>query len=320
MSTVSAGSNSSLAERRKLRFKKTIKEIAMDWEVYAMLLPVVAYYIIFHYIPLYGVQIAFKDYWAKKGIWGSPWIGLENFTTFFSSYYFWRLISNTILISVLQILFGFPLPIVFALMINEMRHEKFKSITQTISYAPHFLSVVVIAGMLKILLHGDTGVVNYIIRFFGGESIYFMNEAKWFRPVYIISGIWQNLGWNSIIYVSALAGVDPGLIEAAKIDGANRFQRIFHVNLPSILPTIMTLFILRFGSVMSVGFEKVYLLQNDLNKSVSDVISTYSYQMGIQNARYSFATAIGLFNSLINFALLTIVNFISRKLSETSLW
>ena len=320
MSTLPANTKAALAQRKKARRSKMIREILRDWEIYLMLLPVVAYYVIFHYIPLYGIQIAFKDYWANKGIWGSPWIGFENFETFFSGYYFWRLIRNTVLISVLSVLFGFPLPIVFAVMINEMRHPKFKSLTQTISYAPHFLSVVVIVGMLKIILHGDTGVVNYIIKALGGQPVYFMQNAKWFRTIYIGSGIWQQLGWNSIIYVAALAGVDPGLIDASKIDGANRIQRIIHINLPSILPTIVILFILRFGSIMSVGFEKVYLMQNDLNISVSDVISTYSYKMGIQNARYSFATAIGLFNSIINFALLLIVNTISRKVSQTSLW
>lgn len=227
---------------------------------------------------------------------------------------------NTISISVYQLVFGFPIPILLALMINEVRSGPFKKLVQNITYAPHFLSVVVIAGMLTSFLHPEKGIVNHFIMLFGGESIDLLSEPSWFKPVYIISGIWQNAGWNSIIYISALAGIDPQLHEAAKIDGAGRLARIIHVNLPGILPTIVILLILNVGQIMNVGFEKVFLLQNDLNKSASDIISTFSYSIGIKGGQYSFASAIGLFNSVINFTLLVLVNTVSRKLGETSLW
>ena len=294
--------------------------IRNNWDLYCMLIPVAVFYILFHYAPMYGVQIAFKDFLASKGIWGSPWVGMKHFNRFFNSYYFERLLFNTISISVYQLVFGFPIPILLALMINEVRSGPFKKLVQNITYAPHFLSVVVIAGMLTSFLHPEKGIVNHFIMLFGGESIDFLSEPSWFKPVYIISGIWQNAGWNSIIYISALAGIDPQLHEAAKIDGAGRLARIIHVNLPGILPTIVILLILNVGQIMNVGFEKVFLLQNDLNKSASDIISTFSYSIGIKGGQYSFASAIGLFNSVINFTLLVLVNTVSRKLGETSLW
>lgn len=294
--------------------------IRNNWDLYCMLIPVAVFYILFHYAPMYGVQIAFKDFLASKGIWGSPWVGMKHFNRFFNSYYFERLLFNTISISVYQLVFGFLIPILLALMINEVRSGPFKKLVQNITYAPHFLSVVVIAGMLTSFLHPEKGIVNHFIMLFGGESIDFLSEPSWFKPVYIISGIWQNAGWNSIIYISALAGIDPQLHEAAKIDGAGRLARIIHVNLPGILPTIVILLILNVGQIMNVGFEKVFLLQNDLNKSASDIISTFSYSIGIKGGQYSFASAIGLFNSVINFTLLVLVNTVSRKLGETSLW
>lgn len=291
-----------------------------NWDLYVMLIPVIAFYIIFCYAPMYGVQIAFKDFMASKGIWGSPWVGFKYFEKFFNSYYFGRLLYNTISISFFQLLFSFPIPIILALMVNELRNGPFKKCVQNITYAPHFLSVVVLVGMLGIFLDPEKGFINHFIMLFGGEPIDFLADPKWFKPIYIISEIWQNTGWNSIIYISALAGIDPQLHEAAKIDGAGRFARIIHINLPSILPTIVTLLILNVGKIMNVGFEKVFLLQNDLNISASDVISTFSYSIGIQGGQYSFASAIGLFNSIINFTLLLVVNKISKKLSETSLW
>ena len=301
---------------KRLNRNKLLK----NWDLYVMLIPVIAFFIIFCYAPMYGVQIAFKDFMASKGIWGSPWVGLKYFKKFFNSYYFGRLLYNTISLSSFQLLFGFPIPIILALMVNELRDGRFKKCVQNITYAPHFLSVVVLVGMLGIFLDPEKGFINHIITLFGGEPIDFLENPKWFKPIYIISGIWQNTGWNSIIYISALSGIDPQLHEAAKIDGAGRLARIFHINLPSILPTIVTLLILNAGKIMSVGFEKVFLLQNDLNISASDVISTFSYSIGIQGGQYSFASAIGLFNSLINFTLLLVVNKLSKKLSETSLW
>lgn len=296
------------------------KTIQRNWNLYLMLVPVIAFYILFHYAPMYGVQIAFKDFFASKGIWASPWVGMKHFNRFFSSYYFERLLFNTVSISLYQLFFGFPIPILLALMVNEVRNAPFKKLVQNVTYAPHFLSVVVIAGMLTSFLHHEKGIINHLILLCGGENIDFLAEPSWFKPVYIISNIWQNAGWNSIIYISALSGIDPQLHEAAKIDGAGRFARIIHVNIPGILPTIVILLILNAGQIMNVGFEKVFLLQNDLNKSASDIISTFSYSIGIKGGQYSFASAIGLFNSVINFTLLILVNSISKKLGETSLW
>lgn len=289
-------------------------------DLYIMLLPAIVFYIVFHYAPMYGVQIAFKDFAASKGIWGSPWVGLKHFFRFFNSYYFERLLYNTVSISLLQLIFSFPIPIILALMINELKDGPFKKVVQNVTYAPHFLSIVVVVGMATNFLDPETGIINYFISFLGGTPIDFLSEPAWFKPIYIISGIWQNAGWNSIIYLSALAGIDPQLHEAAKIDGAGRIARILHINIPGILPTIVILLILNVGQIMNIGFEKVFLLQNDLNISASDIISTFSYSVGIQGGQYSFASAIGLFNSIVNFILLLSVNKISRKLTETSLW
>ncbi len=291
-----------------------------NWDLYLMLVPVILFYLVFHYAPMYGVQIAFKDFMASKGIWGSPWVGFKYFEKFFSSYYFERLLYNTISISFSQLLFGFPIPIILALMVNELKNGPFKKCVQNITYAPHFLSVVVLVGIVINFLNSERGIINHLINLFGGQSIDFLTEPQWFKPIYIISEVWQNTGWNSIIYISALAGIDPQLHESAKIDGAGRFARIIHINIPSILPTIVILLILNAGQIMNVGFEKVFLLQNDLNRSASDVISTFSYSIGIQGGQYSFASAIGLFNSIINFILLLFVNKLSKKLTETSLW
>lgn len=268
---------------------------------------------------MYGVQIAFKNFYANLGIWGSPWTGFDHFIRFFDSYYFWRLLKNTIALSLYQLLL-FPLPIILALSINELRNGAFKKWTQTLTYAPHFISVVVVVGMLVIFLDPTTGLVNRLIVAFGGEPIQFLTSPEWFRHIFTWSGVWQTLGWSSIIYIAALAGVNPELHEAAKVDGATRFQRILHINIPSILPTIVVLFILNIGSFMTIGFEKVLLMQNELNSSTSDVIQTYVYQVGLLEGQYSFAAAIGLFDSLINIILLVTFNYVARKTTESSLW
>ncbi|MCM3292117.1 ABC transporter permease subunit [Paenibacillus sp. MER 180] len=296
------------------------KGLVKNWQLYLLLLPVVLYYIIFHYLPMYGIQIAFKDFMANKGIWDSPWVGFKHFERFFNSFYFERLLTNTVLISLYSLALSFPIPILLALMLNEVKAERFKKVVQTITYAPHFLSVVVVVGMLFIFLNPSTGIINHLIVAMGGESITFMTSPGWFKTLYVLSDVWQTMGWSSIIYLAALSGVDHQLHEAATIDGATRIQRIWHINLPTIAPTIIILLILNLGSVMSVGFEKVFLMQNSLNMSSSDIISTYVYRTGILDAQYSFSAAVGLFNSVVNFALLIVVNYIARRVNETSLW
>lgn len=291
-----------------------------NWQLYILILPVVAYFIIFKYAPMYGVQIAFKEFFASQGIWNSPWVGFDHFERFFNSFYFERLLWNTFTIGLYELAVGFPIPILLALMMNEVRHAKFKKTVQTVTYAPHFLSTVVMVGMLFLFLSPADGLVNRIIMLFGGEPIAFMREAEWFKTIYVFSGVWQQMGWSSIIYIAALAGIDPSLHEAAKVDGASRLQRIWHVNLPGIAPTIVILFILNVGSIMAVGYEKILLMQNDLNLESSDVISTYVYRSGILDAQYSFSAAVDLFNSVINCVLLVLVNYAAKKIGQTSLW
>ncbi|WP_245954626.1 ABC transporter permease [Paenibacillus flagellatus] len=288
--------------------------------MYALIAPVMLYFVVFHYWPMYGVQIAFKDFIATKGIGGSPWVGFKHFERFFDSYFFWRLVKNTLGISLLELVVGFPVPIVLALMVNEVRSNGFKRFVQTVTYAPHFLSTVVVVGMVLMFLSPTSGLVNMAVKAFGGEPIFFMTEPGWFKPIYVLSGVWQQMGWSSIIYLAALAGIDPQLHEAARVDGASRLQRIWHINLPGIRPTIVILLILNIGTLMGVGFEKVFLMQNSLNMEGSDVISTYVYRSGILGAQYSFSAAVGLFNSVINFVLLLTVNRIARKVNQVSLW
>lgn len=304
--------------KRKAR-SRWRKAVMKNWQLYVLLSPVIIYFLVFHYFPLYGLQIAFKDFIASKGILGSPWVGFKHFERFFDSYYFWRLIKNTIGIGVFTLVVSFPIPIILALLLNEVKSLRYKKFVQTVIYAPHFLSTVVVVGMLLLFLKTD-GMINQIIKVFGGTPIDFISEPSWFKSLYVFSDVWQTMGWSSIIYIAALAAVDPAQHEAAMIDGASRLQRIFHINIPAIMPTIVILFILNAGSVMAVGFEKVYLMQNDLNMSASDVISTFVYRSGILEAQYSFSAAVGLFNSLINFIMLIMVNQIAKKVNETSLW
>jgi putative aldouronate transport system permease protein len=296
------------------------RKILRNYELYLFILPAFIYFILFHYGPLYGIQIAFKDFMSVKGIWGSPWVGMQNFMKFFNSHYFWVLIKNTLSLSVYSLAAGFPLPIILALMLNELKNKRFKKVIENAAYAPHFISTVVLAGMILTFLSPSTGIVNEIIKALGGNPISFMTKSSLFKHIYVWSGIWQNLGWNSIIFTAALSGIDPELHEAAIVDGATRFQRILHIDIPGIMPTMIIMLIMDCGKVMSVGFEKVFLLQNPLNMEVSDVISTYVYRIGLLNAQYSFSTAVGLFNSVINFVLLVLVNSIARRVSETSLW
>ncbi|MGB8454065.1 MAG: ABC transporter permease subunit [Anaerocolumna sp.] len=301
-------------------FLRLYADMKRNYILYLMILPVVAYYIIFAYVPMYGVQLAFKDYIARKGIWGSPFVGLEHFKRFFDNYNFALLIKNTIGISLYSLLVGFPIPIIFSLMLNYLKYEKLKKTVQMVSYAPYFISTVVMCGMLIIFLQSDTGIFNTLGGMFGLDSVDFLSRPKLFKSIYVWSGVWQGLGWSSIIYISALSGVDYQLHEAAIVDGATKLQRIWHVDLPSIKPTIVMLLILNMGQIMNVGFDKVFLLQNSLNFKASDVISTYVYRVGLINNDYGYSTAVGLFNSVINLFLVVSANKIAKKLTSESLW
>ncbi|MCM8901801.1 ABC transporter permease subunit [Caldicoprobacter algeriensis] len=294
-------------------------DIIRNKYIYIMALPVVAYYIIFHYMPMYGAIIAFKEFNPALGIIRSPWVGLKHFKDFFEGVYFWRLIRNTLLISIYSLVWGFPAPIILALLLNEVKNNYFKRTVQTISYLPHFISLVVVCGIIKDFTSTD-GVINDIIEFLGGERTNFLMIPEWFRPIYVGSGIWQEVGWGSIIYLAAITNIDPQLYEAATIDGASRWKQTWHITLPGIVPTIVILLILRLGGLMSVGFEKIILLYNSATMETADVISSYVYRRGLLDFDYSFSAAVGLFNSVINLILITSANKFSRKISETSLW
>lgn len=310
-----------MSEKKKANiFRRLGADMRKNWILYVMILPVVLYYIVFSYVPMYGIQLAFKDYNIKAGIMKSAWVGFEHFRRFFNAYNFKLLLTNTIGISVYSMVVGFPIPIIFALMLNYLNNRFLKKTIQMVSYAPYFISTVVICGMLAIFLNPDTGVFNAIRNLFGMESVDFLAKPKWFKSIYVWSGVWQGMGWSSIIYISALSGVDPQLHEAAIVDGATKIQRMIHVDLPSIKPTIIMLLILQMGSLMNVGFEKVFLLQNTLNKSAASVISTYVYEVGLINSDYGYSTAVGLFNSVINVILIVITNQLSKKFANESLF
>ncbi|MRX72802.1 ABC transporter permease subunit [Bacillus lacus] len=295
------------------------KRILQNYELYLFLLPTIVYFIVFHYIPMQGVIIAFKDFVPTLGINGSPWVGLEHFERFFNSFQFAKLMENTITLSLLQLLFGFPLPIILALMLNQLAQERYKRFIQTVIYAPHFISVVVLAGMIFVFF-SNKGLANSIIVLLGGDPINFMAKAEWFQPLYIGSGLWQETGWAAIIYLAALAGVSPEVHEAAIMDGANKWHRILHVDIPAILPIAVILLVLSVGNIMNIGFEKAFLLQTPLNAPSAEIIPTYVYKTGLQQAQYSFAAAVGLFNAVINLVLLWLVNRTAKRISGNGLW
>ncbi|MFC6651807.1 ABC transporter permease subunit [Paenibacillus rhizoplanae] len=299
--------------------RRLIRQISRRYDLYLMLLIPITWYLVFHYGPLYGLQIAFKNFNPGKGILGSSWVGFEHFQRFFDSYYFWRLLWNTLSINLFSLLIAFPVPIMLALLINEIGSKRYSKLLQNVTYIPHFISVVVIVGILTVLL-SPSGPVNMLIQALGGTPTRFMESAAWFKTIFISSNIWQNMGWQSIIYIAALSGINPQLYEAAKMDGASRIRRIWHVSLPGIVPVIVILLILDIGQFMNIGFEKILLMQNNLNLESSDVISTFVYTTGILKGEYSYTAAIGLFNSLINLTLLLLVNRFARKTSDTSLW
>lgn len=302
------------------RARAVIRKMAENKALYVMILPAFIYILIFCYWPMYGVQIAFRNFNFADGITGSPWAGMKWFNYFFKSNNFSTLIINTLALSFYDLLAGFPVPIILALIMNGVPSKRFRKVSQTVTYLPHFISVVVLVGMMDSMFSVNSGWVNTVIDFLGGQRTYIMGEAQYFRHVYVWSGVWQQMGWNSIIYLAALTSVDPGLHEAAMIDGAGKLRRIWHIDLPCILPTIAIMLILKCGNIMSLGFDKVYIMQNSLNYSVSEVLSTHIYKMGIKSTKYSYSAAISLFNNLINFTLLLTVNKLSGKLSGNSLW
>lgn len=300
--------------------QRVIKDFKRNKLIYLMLSPTVVFFLLFQYGPMYGMQIAFKDFTVNQGFLGSPWTGFDNFMEFFSSFYFGRIVINTILLSVYSLIFAFPAGIVLALLLNEITSSWFKRSVQTITYMPHFISLVVVVGIMFDFLARDGLVNNVLHGLFGVEPIAFMREADWFRTLYIGSGIWQNIGWSSIIFLAAIATIDPSIYEAAKIDGASRWKQTWHVTLPGIAPTIIILLILNIGQLLSVGNEKILLMYNPITYATADVIGTYTYRKGILETNYSYAAAVGMFNAVISFSLLVIANAFSRKMSETKLW
>ncbi len=305
---------------RKQQYQYTLRMVSRKWQLYVMFFIPFLWVIVFSYVPMYGVQIAFRDFTVTKGITGSNWVGFKHLNRFISSYMFNRVVTNTLAISIYQLLVGFPMPILFALLINECRNRRYAKVVQMVSYAPHFITTVVIVAIIIKMLDYHNGVANALIIALGGQPVYFLGEAELFRHIYVLSNVWQNIGFNSIIYVAALSAIDPALEEAAVIDGANRLHKIWHINIPGIMPTIIIMLILRMGQIMNIGYEKIYLMQNTINANYSEVISTYVYKLGIQQTQYSFSTAVNLFNSIINLVLIVSVNQLARRLGDTTLW
>ncbi len=302
-----------------IRQKSVWERMKKCWQLYVFLIPALLSLIIFSYAPMYGIILAFKDYNPLDGIWGSEWVGLEHFIRFFNSPYFVQLLKNTLIISIYGLIVGFPIPILLALGLNYVRNLKFKKTVQTVTYAPYFISTVVLVGILNIVF-SDKGFINQFITMTGHESILFMGIEKYWRHIYVWSGVWQSMGWSAIIYIAALAGVSPELHEAAIIDGASKLQRIRYIDLPAIMPTIVITLILNSGAIMSVGFEKAFLMQNPLNTGVSEIISTYIYKVGLISSEYGYSTAVGLFNSVVNCILLLTVNQVAKKMGQSSIW
>ena len=323
MCLVASGGETSMKEKiltGPLKKNNFFKKLNNSKYLLLMVAPVMIYFFLFSYLPMYGITIAFKQYSPFRGYIASPWVGFKHFITFFEYPFAWRLIKNTFLLSLYSLLWGFPAPIIFALILNEVKNERGKKFVQTITYMPHFISTVIIVSMITMFLSPSTGVFNKLITSLGFEKTNLMSDASYFRSIYIASGIWSGIGWGAIIYLAALSNIDPTLYESAIMDGANKLQKIIYINIPCIAPTIITLLILRTGSLMSVGFEKVFLLQGTINFEVSDVIQTYVYRSGIKGGQMSYATAIGLFNSVVNILFLLSSNYLSRRVNETSLW
>ncbi len=294
-------------------------DFKLNKSLYLMILPAIVFYILFSYLPMYGAIIAFKDYSAMKGIWGSEWVGLENFKEFLGGFYFLRIFINTLLISIYSLIFEFPAPIIFALLLNEIKNNAFKKTVQTVTYFPYFISLVVICGLIRDFTNSD-GIINILFQKMGGDGLAMLQKPEYFRPIYIVSQVWQTIGWSSIIYLSALTSIDHEQYEAAKIDGAGKLRQLWNITLPGILPTIVIMLILRIGNLMNVGFEKIILLYSPATYETADVISSFVYRKGLLEFSWSFSAAVGLFNSIINFILLIFANQFSKKITENSLW
>ena len=305
---------------RKSLGVRLVDAVKRDWQLYILLLPAMFFVFLFCYLPLYGIQIAFRDYKAVLGITGSEWVGLKNFTDFFSAYYFQRLITNTFLLNLYNLLWSFPIPIIMAILLNQFTRPRVKKITQTVIYIPHFISTVVMAGMLYLFLSPTNGIINTLITALGGESIYFMVEPEWFRTLFITTDIWQHAGWNTILYIATLTGIDPGLYEAATIDGATKLQKIRHIEIPHLIPIAVMMLILNCGSLLASNTDKALLMQTSGNMATSDIIGVYVYQMGLGKAQFSYTTAIGLMTNVINFVMIIAVNWIAKRLNDTSLF
>ena len=303
----------------RMEKRSWFKDLLQNRYLYLMALPVAAYFLIFCYLPMYGVLIAFQNYSPFKGIWGSQWVGFKHFTDFFNSYYFWRLIRNTFMINFWDLLVGFPAPILLALLLNEVRSQIFKRTVQTVTYTPYFISLVVVVGLLKEMTASD-GIVMDLLALFGMKRVNLLGYPEYFRALFVGSNLWQGLGFSSIMYLSAISAIDPTLYEAATMDGANRFQRVLYVTLPGISVTIITLFILRMGSMMSVGYEKIILMYNAVTMETADVISSFVYRKGLIDSNYASATAIGLFNSVLNCLFLVLGNTLSKRVAKRGLW
>lgn len=287
---------------------------------YLMLLPAIIGFVVFKYFPMYGVLIAFKKYMFYEGIWNSPWVGFQHFQELFSGYFFWRVLKNTLTISILKLVFAFPAPILLALLFNEVYNRYFKRFVQSVSYLPHFLSWVILAGIFTELLSPTRGIVNYILQLMGFEPVYFLASVNHFVGILIVTHVWQTIGWGSIIYLAAIAGINQEMFEAAKIDGANRFRQIVHITLPSLIPVITIVFILNLGNILEAGFDQVFNLYNPAVYEVADIIDTYVYRIGIQQANYSFATAVGLFQNVVGLVLVLSANYVIRRYNEHGIW
>jgi len=307
-------------KRREGKLKSTWKQYKKHKGLFLLLLPVLAFFIIFKYVPMYGIVIAFKDYYPRIGVFNSEWVGFKHFEKLFNGIYFLPVLRNTLIISFAKLIFGFPMPIILCLLLNEVRNMRFKKTIQTISYLPHFIGWVVLAGIVQEFFSPSRGIVNYIIQAFGGEPIFFLGSKEWFRDILVGTSIWKNCGWGTIIYLAAISGIDPQLYEAAELDGASRLQRIIHITIPCIIPTIVIMFILNVGKVIDDDFDQIYNLLNAQTMAVGDVIETYVYRVGLQQMNYGYAAAVGLFKNVIALIMVTCSNKLSRSLSDSSLW
>ncbi len=320
MTPISAAAGMPAEPLRRTVRSEIARKMRRHWQLYLLILLPLLYFILFKYVPILGVQIAFKDLSAKAGIWGSPWVGFKHFEAFFNHPNFWLLIKNTLFLSLYTLAVGFPAPIILALMINELRNGMFKRTVQMVTYAPYFISTVVMVSMILLFLAPRIGVIDHIRTALGFDSVNFIGEPSMFKTIFVLSDVWQYMGYSAIIYIAALAGVNPQLYEASKLDGASRLQKIIHIDLPSIMPIMVLLLVLNMGQLLNIGFEKVYLLQNPLNTSASEIISTYVYKVGLVQANYSFSAAVGLFNSLINLLLILLANFGARRATGSGLF